>query len=171
MKSFPKRIQKLFFGYSFTCKLLLLDRGHKLWLQCSQTKCVKKPRKKLKLSCLSSLLVWYLLWSIYTFVHMYIYYISTTYQKWSSPFHNYLSLLWTLHNGKKVLTKTSGSLKSFHFRYSQFHKTLPKSSLQMPWISVGFYEMGNILEHWSQEFLNRIFLTFCDHIFNFLQFS
>ena len=27
--------------------------------------------------------------------------------------------------------------------YSQFHKTLPKSSLQMHWISVRFYEMGD----------------------------
>ena len=26
--------------------------------------------------------------------------------------------------------------------YSQFHKTLAKSSLQMNWISVRFYEMG-----------------------------
>ena len=30
--------------------------------------------------------------------------------------------------------------------YSQFHKTLPKSSLQMHWISVRFYEMGDISE-------------------------
>ena len=29
------------------------------------------------------------------------------------------------------------------FFYSQFHKTLPKSSLQMHWISVRFYEMGD----------------------------
>ena len=27
--------------------------------------------------------------------------------------------------------------------YSPFHKTLPKSSLQMHWISVRFYEMGD----------------------------
>ena len=27
--------------------------------------------------------------------------------------------------------------------YSQFHKTLPKSSLQMDWISVRFFEMGD----------------------------
>ena len=27
--------------------------------------------------------------------------------------------------------------------YSEFHKTLPKSSLQMHWISVRFYEMGD----------------------------
>ena len=27
--------------------------------------------------------------------------------------------------------------------YSQFHKTLPKSSLGMHWISVRFYEMGD----------------------------
>ena len=30
--------------------------------------------------------------------------------------------------------------------YSPFHKTLPKSSLQMKRISVRFYEMGNITE-------------------------
>ena len=29
--------------------------------------------------------------------------------------------------------------------YSQFHKTLPISSLQMHWISVRFYEMGDML--------------------------
>jgi len=29
--------------------------------------------------------------------------------------------------------------------YSQSHKTLPKSSLQMHWISVRFYEMGDIV--------------------------
>ena len=28
--------------------------------------------------------------------------------------------------------------------YSPFHKTLPKSSLRMHWISVRFYEMGDI---------------------------
>ena len=27
--------------------------------------------------------------------------------------------------------------------YSQFHKTLPKSSYQMYWISVRFYDMGD----------------------------
>ena len=30
-------------------------------------------------------------------------------------------------------------------RYSQFHKTLPISSFQMHWISVRFYNMGDIL--------------------------
>ena len=30
------------------------------------------------------------------------------------------------------------------FTYSQFHKTLPRSSLQMHWISERFYEMGDI---------------------------
>ena len=29
------------------------------------------------------------------------------------------------------------------FRYSRFHKTLPRSSLQIHWISVRFYEMGD----------------------------
>ena len=28
-------------------------------------------------------------------------------------------------------------------RYSPFHKTLPRSSVQMHWISVRFYEMGD----------------------------
>ena len=31
-------------------------------------------------------------------------------------------------------------------RYSPFHKTLPKSSLQIHWISITFYDMGDI---WS----------------------
>ena len=30
------------------------------------------------------------------------------------------------------------------FKYSPFHKNLPRSSLQMHWISVRFYEMGDI---------------------------
>ena len=30
------------------------------------------------------------------------------------------------------------------FKYSPFHKTLPKSSLKMHWISVRFYEIGDI---------------------------
>ena len=30
-----------------------------------------------------------------------------------------------------------------HGKYSPFHKTLPKSSLKMHWISVRFYEMGD----------------------------
>ena len=30
--------------------------------------------------------------------------------------------------------------------YSQFHKTLPRSSVQMYWISVRFYETGCILK-------------------------
>ena len=29
--------------------------------------------------------------------------------------------------------------------YSTFHKTLPRSSLQMQWISVRFYEMGDTI--------------------------
>ena len=29
------------------------------------------------------------------------------------------------------------------FMYNLFHKTLPKSSLEMLWISVRFYEMGD----------------------------
>ena len=32
----------------------------------------------------------------------------------------------------------------FELRYSPFHITLPKSSDQMNWISVRFYEMGDI---------------------------
>ena len=31
-----------------------------------------------------------------------------------------------------------------HLKYKKFHKTLPKSSLQMHWISVRFYEIGDI---------------------------
>ena len=33
-----------------------------------------------------------------------------------------------------------------YFTYSQFHITLPVSSLQMQWISVRFYEMGDIIK-------------------------
>ena len=33
--------------------------------------------------------------------------------------------------------------------YSQFHKTLPWSSLQIHWISVRFYEMGDIKNPWT----------------------
>ena len=31
-------------------------------------------------------------------------------------------------------------------KYIQYHKTLPKSSLQLHWISVRFYEMGDIVK-------------------------
>ena len=31
----------------------------------------------------------------------------------------------------------------FNFIYSAFHKTLPKSSLKIHWISVRFYAMGD----------------------------
>ena len=34
---------------------------------------------------------------------------------------------------------------SYILLYSLFHKTLPKSSLQMHWISVRFHEIGDIL--------------------------
>ena len=34
--------------------------------------------------------------------------------------------------------------------YSQFHKTLPRFSLQMHLISVRFYEMGDRLKHCTQ---------------------
>ena len=43
----------------------------------------------------------------------------------SSLFHRYLS-------------------EDVQLNYSLFHKTLPKSSVLMPWISVRFYEMGDI---------------------------
>ena len=32
-----------------------------------------------------------------------------------------------------------------YLKYSQFHKTLPRSSLQIHWISERFYEMGDII--------------------------
>ena len=34
-------------------------------------------------------------------------------------------------------------MHNIFFIYSPFHKTLPSSSLQMHFISVGFYEMGD----------------------------
>ena len=37
--------------------------------------------------------------------------------------------------------------RGLFFIYSQFHKTLPKSILQMQWISVRFYEMGDMLNN------------------------
>ena len=36
------------------------------------------------------------------------------------------------------------AILNIYVKYSQFHKTLPKSRLQMQWISVKFYEMGDI---------------------------
>ena len=39
---------------------------------------------------------------------------------------------------RNVLKKLSGHT------YSQFHKTLPKSSYQMYWISVRFYDIGDV---------------------------
>ena len=50
------------------------------------------------------------------------------------------------------------------FIYSPFHKTLPKSSLQMQWILVSFNEMG-VIRGISGEGLN----TFClnkGHLFH-----
>ena len=41
----------------------------------------------------------------------------------------------------------TGQLESF--KYSLFHKTLPKSSLKMHWISVRFYEMGVNIQHFK----------------------
>ena len=35
-------------------------------------------------------------------------------------------------------------LNYLHFKYSPFHKTLPKSSSQIHWIPVRFYEMDDI---------------------------
>ena len=46
--------------------------------------------------------------------------------------------------------KPTATTKHFAMRfikkisYSAFHKTLPKSCLKIPWISVRFYEMGDI---------------------------
>ena len=47
----------------------------------------------------------------------------------------------TFHTDKDLNSKHFLGKK---FIYSQFHKTLPISSLQMHWISVEFYEMGDI---------------------------
>ena len=45
--------------------------------------------------------------------------------------------------------------------YSLFHKTLPKSSLQMRWILVRFYEMSNII----------IFILFKNALYKYFQIS
>ena len=42
------------------------------------------------------------------------------------------------------------------FNYCQFHKTLPTSSLQMHWILVRFYEMGDIQITLQQNNINYI---------------
>ena len=47
---------------------------------------------------------------------------------------------------------------SLFFMYSQFHKTLLKSSLQMHWISVRFYEMGDILKKISDFLIKKLYL-------------
>ena len=48
---------------------------------------------------------------------------------------------------KKLQIKNAQSSKAIwdmiKLLYSPFHKTLPKSSLKMNWISVRFYEMGD----------------------------
>ena len=44
--------------------------------------------------------------------------------------------------------------------YSQFHKTLPKSSLQLHWISVRLYEMGDSLA--SARDLVRFFFSYLE---------
>ena len=51
--------------------------------------------------------------------------------------------------------------------YRPFHKTLPKSSLQMYWISVRFYEMGCIISHISQ---TKILYCVLKNIFVNLQY-
>ena len=44
---------------------------------------------------------------------------------------------------KKILNYIYIYITIIILLYNQFHKTLPKSSLQMHWISVKFYEMGD----------------------------
>ena len=46
---------------------------------------------------------------------------------------------------KAEMQEVYGTAKVIILLYSPFHKTLPKSSLQMHWISVRFYEMRDIL--------------------------
>ena len=57
-------------------------------------------------------------------------------------------------------------LFEFHCMYSPFHKTLSKSSLQLHWISLRFYEMGVIWASISIE-VSKLYLLF---IFNFPPF-
>ena len=44
----------------------------------------------------------------------------------------------------KKNTTVREEIQQAKIRYSQFHKTLPKSNLKMHWILVRFYEMGDI---------------------------
>ena len=61
---------------------------------------------------------------------------------------------------------------NLYFNYSQFHKNLPKSSLQLHWISVKFYEMDDIKSvgfrpfwiYWyayKKNYKKNIYLFFC----------
>ena len=43
-----------------------------------------------------------------------------------------------------------------NLNYSSFHKTLPRSSLQMNWFSVRFYEMGESTEGAGTKFSQNI---------------
>ena len=47
---------------------------------------------------------------------------------------------WTLDGDDRLLTKNL----LINLTYSLFHKTLPRSSIKVYWISVRFYEMGVI---------------------------
>ena len=62
---------------------------------------------------------------------------------------------WNLPKVYCTLTRFTASI------YSIFHKTLPKSSLQMRWILVRFYEMSNII----------IFILFKNTLYKYFQIS
>ena len=52
----------------------------------------------------------------------------------------FLPLLWSIFFWGNIFFKVILQL----LYYSPFHKTLPKSNLQMRWISLSFYEMGDM---------------------------
>ena len=75
---------------------------------------------------------------------------SSAFVKWSSVrFYEtdciYSFLLWRLQFMRLIQWFTINRFWNFdsEFNYSPFHKTLPKSSLQIHWISVKLYEMGD----------------------------
>ena len=56
--------------------------------------------------------------------------------------------------------------KAIKLKYSQFHKTLPKSSLQMQWFSARFYEMGDMSQAKVNIFLDYCIIITCNNFSN-----
>ena len=53
------------------------------------------------------------------------------------------NLIWKGANQYFVELSVELKILKYIFVYSPFHKTLPRTSSQMHWISVRFYEMGD----------------------------